>query len=184
MRAACFYMGVPPARPVLAGQGTGEQPAASGQQLRTKKVSTSKRITQLSVFLENRSGRISSIASVLGEAGVDIRAMSLADNSDFGILRLIVADNDGAIAALKARGFIVKRNEVVAVEIPDEAGSLAKTLDAIEGQGLNIEYLYAIIRKPGEYAVLVFRFDDVDNAIACLDAANIRMLSDADIAGG
>ncbi|MFZ5564697.1 MAG: amino acid-binding protein [Thermodesulfobacteriota bacterium] len=143
---------------------------------------TNKRITQLSVFLENRSGRIGTIASVLGQAGVDLRALSLADSSDFGILRLIVDDNEKAVAALKEKGFIVKRNEVLAVQMPDEAGSLARTLEAIEGQGLNIEYLYAIIQKPGEYAVLIFRFDDVDHAIACLEAANIRLLDDADLA--
>lgn len=136
------------------------------------------RITQLSVFLENRSGRIATIASSLGEAGVNIRAMALADSSDFGILRLIVDDNEKALAALKGRGFIVKENEVVAVQVPDEAGALGRTLAGIEEQGLNIEYLYAFIEKPGESAVLIFRFDDVDRAIALLKETDIRLLEE------
>ena len=144
-----------------------------------KTLTAGNRITQLSVFLENRSGRIASIASALGEAGVNIRAMALADSSDFGILRLIVNDTEKALAALKDRGFIIKLNDVVAVQVPDEAGALGRTLAAIEDQSLNIEYLYAFIEKPGESAVLIFRFEDVDHAIALLKAANIRMLDGA-----
>lgn len=103
------------------------------------------RVEQISVFLENRAGRLAEITRVLGEAGVNIRALSLADTSDFGILRLIVSDNDKAKAALKERGFTVGKTNVVAVEVEDKPGGLNRILELLSNQSINVEYMYAFV---------------------------------------
>ena len=136
-------------------------------------------VDQISVFLQNETGGVADVVEVLARSAVDLRALSLADESDFGILRLIVNDTDRAVAALKDAGFPVRRTPVVAVEIPDRPGGLAKTLNAL--RGIAVEYMYAFVRKSGEQAIVVFRFDDVDAAVETLRKAGARLLDAVDI---
>ena len=137
------------------------------------------KITQLSVFLENRTGRLADIAVTLGEIGVNIRAMSLADTTDFGVLRLIVNDTAKARQVLKDLGFAVRLTEVLAVEIPDRPGELGRLLRIIEQAGLNVEYVYGFVEKNSDNAILIFRFDDLDRAITAIHAKGIRILDDS-----
>ncbi len=116
---------------------------------------------------------------VLARSAVDIRALALADETDFGILRLIVNDTDRATAALKDAGFIVRRTPVVAVQIPDRPGGLATTLNAL--RGIDVEYMYAFVRKSGEQALVVFRFEDVERAIETLRKAGAKILDARDV---
>lgn len=123
---------------------------------------------QLSVFLENRTGTLALILSLLGKNDINIRAVSLADTSDFGILRLIVSNPDKAANLLRNNGFTVGRSAVVAVELPDIPGSLSATLDLISANGVNVEYMYACARRDSRLAVIVFRFDRTGEAIRVL----------------
>ncbi len=136
------------------------------------------RIRQLSIFMENRSGRLAKITTAIGHAGVNIRAMSLADTSDFGILRLIVTDTDKARQALKDQGFTVKVSDVIAVAIPDVPGALGNLLSIIEREGLNVEYMYVVVEKKMDEAILIFRFDDLDKAAAVLMDNDIRIVDE------
>lgn len=126
------------------------------------------RISQISIFMENRSGRLAKITSAIGNAGINIRAMSLADTSDFGILRLIVTDTEKARKVLKDQGFTVKVSDVIAVAIPDIPGALGNLLSIIEHEGLNVEYMYVVAEKHMDEAIIIFRFDDLDKAIEVL----------------
>jgi hypothetical protein len=135
------------------------------------------RVEQIAVFLENKSGRLAEITAVLAANQVNIRALSVADTADFGILRLIVDKVDAAKKALKDNGFTVGKTNVIAVEVPDRCGGLAGVLKTIEAAGLNVEYMYAFVNKSGENAVLIFRFDDMDKAIAALQQAKITILT-------
>ena len=123
---------------------------------------------QLSVFLENRAGRLAEVTHTLAEAGVNIRALSLADTSDFGILRLIVCDPELANQALKEKGFTLGRTSVVAVEVPDRPGGLDSVLQLVSTHDINVEYMYAFLQREKGGAILIFRFDKVDQAIELL----------------
>ncbi len=139
------------------------------------------KVKQISLFMENRTGRLADVARTLGAAGVNIRALSLADTADFGILRLIVNDVDRAVSALRASGHTVQITEVVAVEVADRPGGLAEVLDVIQQAGLNVEYMYAFIEKATDKAVLVFRFEAIEQALAGLKKAEIPVLSAATV---
>ena len=134
------------------------------------------KVEQISIFIENKSGRLAEITRILGEAGINIRALSLADTSDFGILRLIVNDGAAATTVLKEAGFTVNRTEVVAVEVPDRPGGLSAILQALDQETINVEYMYAFVERCGGNAVIIFRFDETDKAIAALKAHNFNML--------
>ena len=140
------------------------------------------KLKQISVFLENRAGRLAEIAKVLGGSDINIRALALADTSDFGILRLIVNDSQTAHNMLKEAGFTVNVTEVIAVEVEDRPGGLAEALEVFNNAGLNVEYMYAFVEKATDRAVLVFRFEDPDAALAELDRAGIRVLSTEEVA--
>ncbi len=131
---------------------------------------------QISIFIENKSGRLAEITRILGEAGINIRALSLADTSDFGILRLIVNDREKAKAVLKEKGFTVSKTEVVAVEVPDRPGGLSEILQVLDSQGINVEYMYAFVERCGENAVIIFRFDETEKAISALKASGFNIL--------
>ena len=131
---------------------------------------------QISVFLENKSGRLAEVARVLGSAGINIRALSIADSSDFGILRIIVNDNSKAVEVLRENGFTLSKTEVVAVEVPDRPGGLAKVLDLLEQKGINVEYMYAFLERSSDNAVIVFRFDENDTAIQILSSGGVTIL--------
>ncbi len=138
-------------------------------------------IDQLSVFIENETGGLADVVDVLARGEVDIRAMSIADQTDFGIVRLIVYDTDRAAAALRDAGFTVRRTPVVAVLVPDRPGGLAATLHAL--RGIAVEYMYAFVRKSGEQAVVVFRFEDAERAVAALRSAGAILLDPGDVRG-
>ena len=139
------------------------------------------KVEQITVFLENRSGRLADVAALLAEAGVNIRATALADAADFGILRLIVNDTEKANQVLKAHGFAVSKTHVVAVAVPDQPGGLAQILAAIKSAQLNVEYMYAFVHRRAVDATILFRFDDIDRAVDSLRAAGVRMLSGEEI---
>ena len=133
------------------------------------------KVEQISVFMENKAGRLAQITRILGAAGVNILTLSLADTADFGILRILVSDNDKAYEALKEEGFTVGRNEVLAVEVPDRPGGLADFLEILRVNEINIEYMYAY--RKGDHAILIFRFDNIDKAINVLPQANFNLLT-------
>ena len=135
------------------------------------------KVEQISIFIENKSGRLAEVARVLGEKGVNIRALSLADTSDFGILRLLVDNTDMAQTTLKENGFTVNKTEVVAVEVPDEPGGLCNILQVLDDAHVNVEYMYAFVERNAGNAVIIFRFDEVDNAIAVLNGKGVSILS-------
>ena len=134
------------------------------------------RVEQISIFLENKAGRLAEVTRVLSEAGANIRALSLADTSDFGILRLIVDDNEKAKAALKKGGFTVGKTDVVAVEVADKPGGLSRILGILSNEGVNVEYMYAFVQRSGKDAVIIFRFDDIDTAIRVLQENGVKVL--------
>ena len=139
------------------------------------------KVDQLAVFLENKSGRLAAITKVLSDSGVNIRALSVADTADFGILRLIVDDTDKATAALRNEGFTVGKADVIAVEVADKPGGLARVLAVLHEAAINVEYMYAFVEKSGENAVLIFRFDDPDMAITILQNAGIKILTGEEV---
>jgi hypothetical protein len=134
------------------------------------------KVEQISIFIENKSGRLAEITRILGDAGINIRALSLADTSDFGILRLIVNDVETAKSVLKEKGFTVSKTEVVAVEVPDRPGGLSSLLQTLDTNQINVEYMYAFVERCGGNAVIIFRFDETDNAIDTLRASEFTVL--------
>jgi hypothetical protein len=134
------------------------------------------KVEQISVFLENKSGRLSEVTRILGDGGINLRALTLADTTDFGILRLIVNDTEKAKSVLKERGFTVSKTDVVAVEIPDHPGGLADLLLALDQDGINVEYMYAFVERRGENAVMIFRFDETEKAIGTLTGKGFNVL--------
>lgn len=134
-------------------------------------------VEQISIFIENKSGRLAEITRILGESGINIRALSLADTSDFGILRLIVNNVEKAKTVLKEKGFTVSKTEVVAVEVPDQPGGLAAILQSLDKDSINVEYMYAYVERCGGNAVIIFRFDETEKAITSLAANNFTILA-------
>lgn len=139
------------------------------------------KIQQISIFLENKSGRLADVASTIAQAGLDIRAMSLADTNEFGILRLIVDNPEKAKTVLKEAGFTVNITNVVALEIPNSPGGLDSVLKIICKNGVNVEYMYAFAAICDQHAVLIIRLDDTDKAIEALQADGIKFLPKAKV---
>lgn len=135
------------------------------------------KVEQLAIFLENKSGRLAEITSILADNDINIRALSVADTADFGILRLIVDKIDNAKSVLKENGFTVGATTVIAVEVPDRIGGLASVLKIIDESNLNVEYMYSIVNKMSEEAILIMRFDEVDKAIQVLQDHDITILT-------
>lgn len=133
-------------------------------------------VEQISVFLENKAGRLSEVTAILAEASVNIRALALADTSDFGVLRLIVDKAEEAKRTLKDHGFTVGKTDVVAVEVADKPGGLNHILDLLKGANVNVEYMYAYVRQSGQDAVMIFRFDHTKEAIKLLSANGIKII--------
>jgi len=134
------------------------------------------KVQQLSIFLENKSGRLAEIANILAQAVVNIRAATLADTSDFGVVRLIVDDVDRAVAALHEEGVTAVKTDVIVVETSDRPGGLAKVLNVIGQESLNVEYLYSLGTR-GEKAYIALRFDEPDKAIKSFGKAGVRVVS-------
>lgn len=139
------------------------------------------KIRQVSVFLENKSGRLAQVTRVLGNNGINIRALSIADTTDFGILRLIVNDPEKAYQVLKEAGFTVNTTVVIAVEVDDRPGGLADVLQLLDDKGINIEYLYAFVQKASSAALVVFRVELPDEAIRVLQESGTRLLSEEEV---
>lgn len=139
------------------------------------------KVKQISVFLENKSGRLAKVTKVLGDNNINIRALSIADTTDFGILRLIVNNPEKAWQVLKAEEFTVSETEIIAVQVPDHPGGLAGILQILEDSKINIEYMYAFVGKSGADAVVVFRVEDIDRAITLLQQKGIRLLSGKEV---
>lgn len=133
-------------------------------------------VRQISIFLENRAGRLFEVCKVLGENGINIRALSIADTTDFGILRLIVNDPARAMQVLRQAEFVVSETEVIAVEVPDRPGGLAQVLEVMKGEGLNIEYMYAFVQKASQDALVIMRVEDVDHATRVLREKGVGVL--------
>ena len=138
-------------------------------------------IHQLSLFLENKPGRLSEPCQVLAKAGIDILTLSLADTRQFGIMRLIVRDWQKGKAVLEAAGFVVSDTEVVATEVADRPGGLAEVLEIIEDGSVNIEYMYAFTFRSEDKAVLVFRFDNPGAAISLLRAKGVNVIAGVEL---
>jgi len=139
------------------------------------------KIKQLSVFLENKPGRLSEPCRILSRAGISIITLSLADTQQFGILRLIVKDWQAGKQALEDAGCVVKATEVVATEVADRPGGLAELLETLEQSGTNIEYMYAFTFRRGDKAVLVFRFQEPDAAIATLQGKGFNIVDGVEL---
>ena len=135
------------------------------------------KVQQISIFIENKSGRLAEVTRLLGERQVSIRALSLADPSDFGILRLLVDQADTAFTVLKEGGFTVSKTQVVAVEVPDQPGGLSRILQILDEAKINVEYMYAFAERNADNAVIIFRFEDIDNAIKTLQERGVSILT-------
>lgn len=133
---------------------------------------------QVSVFLANEKGRLAEVTRLLTEAGINIRALSLADNADFGVLRLIVSDRSRCLGILRAHDFTVQETDVIAVEVADQPGSLHHIVEALNREGMNIEYLYAFFTKSGDKAIVVMKIDDATRAVDALARNSIAVLSE------
>ncbi|MBF0203400.1 MAG: ACT domain-containing protein [Desulfamplus sp.] len=139
------------------------------------------RVEQISIFLENKAGRLAEVTAILRDANVNIRALSLADTTDFGILRLIVNDNKTAEKALRDEGFTVGKTNVLAIEVADVPGGLNNVLDPLTSEGINVEYMYAFANPKSHNAIMIFRFHDLDKAISILNHNNIKVIKGEDV---
>ena len=139
------------------------------------------KIRQISIFLENKPGQLSAICQTLADAGINIATLSLADTSDFGIVRMLVDDHEKAKRVLSEKGHAVNVREVVAVCVPDRPGGMAEVMTVLDASGANIEYSYAFSFHKAERAVLVFRFSDNDKAEAALAAAKYVTLTEQEV---
>ncbi len=137
-------------------------------------------IKQVSVFLENKKGRLAEVTALLARQGINIRALSLADTADFGILRLIVSDSVKCFDVLKKNDFVAQMTDVIAVEIDDQPGGLNRVLAVFDKSDINIEYMYAFVEKKADKAIVIFRIDKIQPAARTLEKNNISVLS-ADI---
>ena len=134
---------------------------------------------QISIFLENKAGRLSEVTGILWQNQVNIRALAVADTTDFGVLRLIVDDNAKAEQVLKNAGFTVRKTKVVAVEVADQPGGLHSILEMLYKAGINVEYMYAFVRQSGDNAVMIFRFDQPEQAIDVLSQNGVTIVEAA-----
>lgn len=139
------------------------------------------KLKQISVFLENRKGRLWKALNILSNANINIRALSIADTSEFGILRMIVSDTDLAKQILEESNFVVKVNEVIAVGVSDAPGGLEGVLKSLNKMDVNVEYIYAFVEKKGEKAVVVIRTEDIDTGLEALKNGGITVLSEEEI---
>ena len=139
------------------------------------------KVKQISIFLENKSGRLAQVTQFLAENNINIRALSLADTADFGILRIIVNDVEKAATILKTAGYTLSETDVVAVEVPDRPGGLSNILSPLWKAGLDVEYMYAFVQSSGENAIMILRFEDPDKAIEVLKGSKVRILSGKEV---
>lgn len=138
-------------------------------------------IKQLTVFIQNKKGTVVSVTEILAKNNVNLRALSIAETQDFGILRLIVNDEAAAEKVLKENGYLIKVIDVVGVKIGDEPGKLTAALDVLDKANINVEYLYAFMARTEKHAYVVLRVEDNNEAESVLVSAGFKMISEADI---
>ena len=138
-------------------------------------------IKQLTVFVENRQGALVEITDLFAANHIDMRALSIADTQEFGILRVIVNDTNEALRILKAGGYLVQATDVIAVKISDAPGKLSAALHALNIKGINVEYLYAFLARTARHAYVVLRVADNNSAAAVLEDAGFNLVSEEDI---
>ncbi len=141
------------------------------------------KLTQISVFLENRKGRLYEVCAILGKAGINIRALTIAETESFGVLRLVVDKPDQAIKLFHENQVTANRTDVVAVEIDDKPSGLADVLKILSDHDLNVEYMYGFMEKSSDKALMVFRFDEPERAGKVLTAAGVNVVTRKDIQG-
>ncbi|WP_025270269.1 ACT domain-containing protein [Hippea sp. KM1] len=140
-----------------------------------------KRIRQISVFVENRPGRLLEVVELLGMHNINIKALSLADSSDFGIVRLVVKGTDEAIKVLRDNGFTISETNIIACMIDDKPGALAKILRTLADNQINIEYMYGFASPIQGKAVMVFKFSELDKAERILQENGVQTLTQEEI---
>lgn len=139
-------------------------------------------LKQLTIFVENKQGTLVDVTDTLAKHNVNIRALSIADTQDFGILRLIVNDNDTALKTLAEEGYLIKTTDVVGVKIGDQPGKLSKALNILDENNINMEYLYAFMSRTEKHAYVVLRVADNNAAETALESAGFHLITDADVA--
>jgi hypothetical protein len=139
------------------------------------------KLTQISIFLENRKGRLYDVCSLLGKKKINIRALTVAESEQFGILRIVVDKPEETAQILKKNGFVANLTEIVAVEVADKPGGLADILKVLSQNNINVEYMYGFVEKTSDKALLVFRFDEPDKAIALLKKKKIKVVGRKDL---
>lgn len=135
-------------------------------------------VRQISIFMENKKGRLAEVTAVLSQEGVNIRALALADTADFGVLRIIVNDPTLCLSVLKAHGFVAQVTEVIAVEVEDKPGGLARIMRVLDQENVNVEYMYAYVEKNKSNAIVVFKIDDRERALAAMAKNSIPTLGE------
>jgi hypothetical protein len=138
-------------------------------------------IKQISVFLENKKGRLTEVTKILADANISIKALSLADTSDFGILRLIVTDPAACRKELQQNNIVAQETDVIAVEVEDKPGGLHKVLLLLQNNNINVEYMYATVEKAKNFAVVIFRVDEIEKTINLLTTNHIRLVRREDL---
>ena len=138
-------------------------------------------IKQLTVFVENKQGTVASVTKLLSDENINIRALSIAETDGFGILRLIVNDENTAKVTLEAAGYLIKITEVVGVKIGDAPGKLAAALDVLDRAQINVDYLYAFMARTEKHAYVVLRVEDNNKAQTELEAAGFHIITEADV---
>jgi len=141
------------------------------------------KITQISVFLENRKGRLYEVCNLLGKNSINIRALTIAETESFGVLRIVVDKSDLAINVLKKNGFVANLTDVVAIEVGDKPGGLAAVLKVFADNDVNVEYMYGFVEKFSDNALLVFRFEDVEKAQKILTEKGVKIVTRKEIEG-
>ena len=138
-------------------------------------------IKQITVFIQNKRGTVVSVTDILSKNNINLRALSIAETQDFGILRLIVNDAEAAQKALEENGYLIKTIDVVGVKIGDEPGKLTAALDVLDKANINVEYLYAFMARTEKHAYVVLRVEDNEEAESILTGAGFKMITEADI---
>jgi hypothetical protein len=139
------------------------------------------KVTQISVFLENKKGRLFDVSALLAKEGINIRALNIAETDDFGVLRMVVDKPKEALNSLKTAGFVANTTDIVAVEIDDTPGGLSRVLKVLSEADINVEYMYGFIEKRSNNAIMVFRFESPEKAIAKLSASGIKVINETEI---
>ncbi|WP_066648296.1 hypothetical protein [Christensenella timonensis] len=135
-------------------------------------------IKQISVFVENKKGRLYSLTKALADSGIDLKALSISDTSEFGILRCIVNDPQAALKIVKDAGFTASVTEVLGVEVEDEPGGLAKVMDILNQNDISVEYLYSFVGTRSDNALIIFRAEETEKAFELLKNSGLKILTE------